>query len=379
MPVRCLGSGNLFCSTPSSLGAVGTILGVLGTILLAGAIDGNLDCDFSALDLLAVHLGDSLLLQLLRLQGDEPKASALSWLVSGLELLDHESWDRSEGDLSGDRLVFVEKFLELRKSLASISDIAMSTTYLLFGQVIWQVCDHDLGGGRNTILWWTSLFWLTGLSWLVSSASLLVGLVGLVSQRKDLSRLENGIVFIGIARLATSATSGTTTTTTASATSASTCRPLSLSIGTFARCSLVWLASKLNRDLSFEDVFAREVFYGLVGIFSFLEIDKGVANRSAGSGIDRDRGRFAVAQSQQTIRRQLKIGKRRRQKPYSHIVAREELLEFRLSGRVSEIPNVQSATLSSTGRGGVSGCRVVIDAGLLQVISEIVDGRRHCG
>lgn len=62
-----------------------------------------------------------------------------------------------------------------------------------------------------------------------------------------------------------------------------------------------------------------------------------------------------------------------------HIVAGEELGKFRLGGRISEIPNVQSSTFSSTGSSGVSGCGVVFDAGLLQVISEIVDGRGHCG
>ena len=113
MPVSGLGSGNLFCGTVGTVGAILGILGVLGAILLAWAIDGDLDCDFSTLDLLAIHLGDSLLLQLLRLEGDETEASTFSWLISGLELLDHESWNRSEGNLGRDRLVLVEEFLEL--------------------------------------------------------------------------------------------------------------------------------------------------------------------------------------------------------------------------------------------------------------------------
>jgi len=110
MPVSCLGSGNLFCGT---LGTVCAVLNVLSTIFLAWAVDGNLDCDFSTLDLLAVHLGNSLLLQLLRLKSNETEASALAWLVSGLELLDHESWNGSEGNLGRDGLVVVEEFLEL--------------------------------------------------------------------------------------------------------------------------------------------------------------------------------------------------------------------------------------------------------------------------
>lgn len=111
MPVSCLGSGNLFCGTLGTVGAVLTVLpmlNVLGAILLAWAINGYLDCNFSSLNLLAIHLRDGLLLQLLRLQGNEAKASALSGLVSGLELLDHESWDWSEGDLGRDGLVVVE-------------------------------------------------------------------------------------------------------------------------------------------------------------------------------------------------------------------------------------------------------------------------------
>jgi hypothetical protein len=64
-----------------------------------------------------------------------------------------------------------------------------------------------------------------------------------------------------------------------------------------------------------------------------------------------------------------------------HIVAREEVLELGLSGRVSEIPNVEATTFSSrssdsllTSLGGR-----VRDGGGLKVIGEVVDGSRHCG
>jgi hypothetical protein len=63
-----------------------------------------------------------------------------------------------------------------------------------------------------------------------------------------------------------------------------------------------------------------------------------------------------------------------------HFVILEELFEFPLSSRVSEIPNVQPTTFGSTGKDGVlRGTRGVLNAGIGQVVGEIVDGRRHCG
>jgi len=128
-------------------------------------------------------------------------------------------------------------------------------TYLLFCQVIWQVGDHDFGGGRNTVLWWTSLLRLSWFSWLASSVSLLVGFVGLVCQRLNLSGLDHVVLLGGrVARLDGSDASGTATATTASTTSASTSGSLSLSRCTFGLSSLIWLAGKLDRDLSVEDI-----------------------------------------------------------------------------------------------------------------------------
>lgn len=65
---------------------------------------------------------------------------------------------------------------------------------------------------------------------------------------------------------------------------------------------------------------------------------------------------------------------------YIHIVACEELLQFRLSGRISEIPDVQSTTFGcGSSDGFMVGSRGILDAGVLEVFGEVVDGRRHCG
>lgn len=113
-PVACscvLSSGNLFCGAISGTGS--GILGVLDRVFLARAVDGDFDRNLSAIDLLAVHVSDRLLLEFLRLKGDKAETSTLAWLVSGLEFLHHESWNWSKGDLSGNRLVVDEKFLQL--------------------------------------------------------------------------------------------------------------------------------------------------------------------------------------------------------------------------------------------------------------------------
>jgi hypothetical protein len=70
-----------------------------------------------------------------------------------------------------------------------------------------------------------------------------------------------------------------------------------------------------------------------------------------------------------------------------HRVILEEFLEFPLSGRVGEVPNVQPTTFSSTGdhigvlssRSIASICSAggVSDAGRSQGIGEIVNGSRH--
>ena len=107
-------------------------VGVL--VLLAGGVDCDLNSNLTACDLLAVHVGASLLLQLLASKGDEAIATALAGLVACLELADHELWDGTESNLGGRGLV-------IRKELEK----------LLLTQVEGEVGDHDLGLGGNAI------------------------------------------------------------------------------------------------------------------------------------------------------------------------------------------------------------------------------------
>jgi hypothetical protein len=63
-----------------------------------------------------------------------------------------------------------------------------------------------------------------------------------------------------------------------------------------------------------------------------------------------------------------------------HIVTREELLELRLSGRISEIPDVETTSLGGGGKNTlVVNSGGVFDAGVLEVFGEVIDGSRHCG
>lgn len=83
-------------------------------VLLAWAVDGNLDGDLTTLNLLAVHLFASLLLQFLGGEGDESEATALARLVAGLELANHEARDWAKGDLGGGWVVLGEDLKKLR-------------------------------------------------------------------------------------------------------------------------------------------------------------------------------------------------------------------------------------------------------------------------
>ena len=111
----------LSSSSGSLSGAVGALGGSLGSwsicilIGLVWAVDGDLDSDLTALDLLGVHLSDGLLLHLLRGQSDETESTSLAGFVAGLKLLDHEAGDWAQGDLGGGWLISSEEFLELER------------------------------------------------------------------------------------------------------------------------------------------------------------------------------------------------------------------------------------------------------------------------
>lgn len=107
VPIRYLCGGNFLLST------IGTVLTHLGTVFFSGAVDGNLDRDLATFDLLAIHLLDSLLLQLLRGESDETEASSLARFVACGELFDHETWDGAESNLSGTWLVGSKEVFEL--------------------------------------------------------------------------------------------------------------------------------------------------------------------------------------------------------------------------------------------------------------------------
>jgi len=92
----------------------GRSLRSLGVVFsLVRAVNSNLNGDLTTLNDFAVHLGNSLLLHLLRSQCDKSEATTLARLTASLELLDHEAGDRAQGDLGRDRLVILEQFLQL--------------------------------------------------------------------------------------------------------------------------------------------------------------------------------------------------------------------------------------------------------------------------
>lgn len=95
----------------------GTILSWSGwvLVLLAGAVDRDLNSNLATLNLLAVHVGAGLLLKLLTRERHEAETTTLARLVAGLELADHELGDWAEGNLGGGGRVVGEDLEELKK------------------------------------------------------------------------------------------------------------------------------------------------------------------------------------------------------------------------------------------------------------------------
>lgn len=106
-----LGQGGVLLSR--GLGRLVVLGGGVDVVLLARAVNGDLDGDGATVDLLAVHLVDGLGLELLRGHGHESKATGLAALVAGLELLDHETGNGTESHLGRNGGVLGEDFLEL--------------------------------------------------------------------------------------------------------------------------------------------------------------------------------------------------------------------------------------------------------------------------
>ena len=105
---RTLGGGWL------SIGLGGTLnWSTWVLVLLAWAVDRDLNGDLATLDLLAVHVVACLLLQLLTSERNEAEATTLARLVACLELADHELGDRSKGNLGGGWVVVGEDLEKL--------------------------------------------------------------------------------------------------------------------------------------------------------------------------------------------------------------------------------------------------------------------------
>jgi len=118
---RALGGARLGVSLGGTLDGSARVL-----VLLARAVNSNLDSDLAALDLLAVHIGTGLLLHLLSGKRNKTEAAALAGLVASLELADHELGDRTKSDLGRGRLVLSEDFEKLDKRVSKCLGIRSS-------------------------------------------------------------------------------------------------------------------------------------------------------------------------------------------------------------------------------------------------------------
>jgi hypothetical protein len=112
-------SGLLGSLGGGSIGVGALALTVDVVILLARRVDRDLNGDLTTLDLLAVHLLTSLLLELLGAECDETETTALAGLTASLQLLDHEAGNRAKGDLGLGGRVVLEDLKELKKTSVS--------------------------------------------------------------------------------------------------------------------------------------------------------------------------------------------------------------------------------------------------------------------
>lgn len=99
----------------------------------------------------------------------------------------------------------------------------------------------------------------------------------------------------------TTAETATTATTTTAATAGSPLAAL-VAAGTLTtthstlRLGLrrLRLASNLDRDLALQDLLARQLLDGLLGLMGSGQVDERIANRAVGAGVHRNGGAFTV-------------------------------------------------------------------------------------
>jgi hypothetical protein len=310
---RALSSAGLGVSLSGTLNGSAGVL-----VLLARAVDSDLDSNLAALDLLAVHIGTGLLLHLLGGKSNKTEATALAGLVASLELADHELGDRTKSDLGRGRLVLSEDLKKLKKYVSKTlgNSSMLCSAYLLLAKVVRKVGNHDLGLAGNAVLRGTALLAGAvgvGLASLVDIDALLTGggsdsLVGGLGERKDLAGNVGGGSAIGgsvslavdgalssltlLAATAASSTATTATTATAGRLAATGSALTTLSGG--LRSGL-GLASELDGNLAVKDRLAIQLLDGAVGLGGGGDVNEGVADRAGGARVGGDRGGLTEA------------------------------------------------------------------------------------
>lgn len=285
------GRGSSLTTLSSSSGRV--------LVLLSWAVDGDLDGNLATLNLLAVHVGARLLLELLARERHEAETAALAWLVAGLKLADHELGDGTKGDLGGGGRVVGEDLEELSRKMSVKVCIQhrIQDAYALLTEIVWQIGDHDLRLAGNTVLWWATL--LAGRAGLVitSLTSRDGGLVGGGSQWVGSSSITVGgsLALLTALASATASTSSTATTASAATGGVATAGAISvlaaLSVGSSGRLGF---ASELNRHLAVENGLSVEVLDGALGLGRGGYVNEGVTDGASGAWVGRDGGGLAV-------------------------------------------------------------------------------------
>ena len=244
------------------------------------------------------------------------------------------------------------------------------SAYLLLAKVVRKVGNHDLGLAGNAILRGTALLAGAvgvGLASLVDIETLLAGgggnsLVGGLGERKNLARNVGGSSAVGgsvslavdstlssltlLAATAASSTATTATTATAGrlATTGSTLTTLGGGLG-----SGLGLAGELDGNLAVKDGLAVQLLDSAVGLRGGGDVNEGVADRASGARVGGDRGGLTVKDMLALCACDIMNSRFLN----LHKVVLEEVLQLSLGGRVGEVSNVQSPTLSGAGDNGL--------------------------